>query len=251
MHPFVNSMTKFLQEADKSSMMPDYLNKLRYKARHKFRSDISAMRETSRTILKLRRESPNNSEDLLNSLLNGRDPQTGEGMTDDSIIDNLITFLIAGHETTSGALSFVFYFLLTNIESLKVARDEVERVIGTDDINASHLSKLPYIDAVLREALRLYPTAPAITVGALEDTIVGGKYFIKKDEPMLCMFHNIHRDKKVFGEDAEEWKPERMLDKNFNKLPKNAWKPFGNGSRGCIGRAFAWQEAQLVSLHAH
>jgi cytochrome P450/NADPH-cytochrome P450 reductase len=247
-HPFVKSMVGFLQEADKSSMLPDYVNVYRHRAKNNFQSDITRMREISLTILKMRRENPSGGDDLLNALLYGRDPKTGEGMSDESIINNLITFLVAGHETTSGALSFVFYYLLINPESLKIARDEVDRVIGTDNINADHLSKLPYIDAVLKEALRLNPTAPGITLGAREDTILGGRYAVKKGEPLLCLFHNIHRDKKIYGKNADEWKPERMLEENFNKLPKNAWKPFGNGARGCIGRAFAWQESQLVSL---
>jgi cytochrome P450/NADPH-cytochrome P450 reductase len=109
------------------------------------------------------------------------------------------------------------------------------------------LSKLPYINAVLRETLRLQPTAPAFSVHPNNEVdTIGGEYTVFRGEPIFALLPKIHRDPAVYGEDANEFKPERMLDENFNKLPPNAWKPFGNGSRACIGRPFAWQEAQLV-----
>jgi cytochrome P450/NADPH-cytochrome P450 reductase len=115
------------------------------------------------------------------------------------------------------------------------------------------MSKLPYIEACLRETLRLTPTAPAITVQALPDTanskiqLGGGKYEIRPGQPIICLLAKIHQDPAVYGDDAELFKPERMLDEPFSKLPNNSWKPFGNGMRGCIGRPFAWQEAILVT----
>ncbi|MBK5654682.1 MAG: cytochrome P450, partial [Rhizobium sp.] len=112
-----------------------------------------------------------------------------------------------------------------------------------------HLSKLPYLNAVLRESLRLSPTAPAVGLTAKEDTVIDGKYPIKAGTPIVAVFPMIHRDPVAYGEDAEEFRPERMLDAEFerrnNEFP-NCWKPFGNGMRACIGRPFAWQEALLV-----
>jgi cytochrome P450/NADPH-cytochrome P450 reductase len=105
----------------------------------------------------------------------------------------------------------------------------------------------------MRETLRLKPTAPLIAVHAhpeknKEDpvTLGGGKYVLQKDEPIVLLLGKMQRDPKVYGPDADEFRPERMLDEHFEKLPKNAWKPFGNGMRGCIGRPFAWQEALIV-----
>jgi cytochrome P450/NADPH-cytochrome P450 reductase len=115
------------------------------------------------------------------------------------------------------------------------------------------MSKLPYIEACLRETLRLTPTAPAITLQALPDSagnkiyLGGGKYEIKPGQPIICLLAKIHRDPAVYGDDAESFIPERMLDEPFSKLPSNSWKPFGNGIRGCIGRPFAWQEAILMT----
>jgi cytochrome P450 / NADPH-cytochrome P450 reductase len=155
----------------------------------------------------------------------------------------------AGHETTSGLLSFTSYYLLKNPEAMRKAQDEVDRVIGTGPVQFQHMSKLPYIEAVLRESLRLSPTAPAFSVtplGKEPEVIGGGKYLIPAGQSIACFLPAAGRDTSVFGADADEFRPERMLGDNFTKLPRNAWKPFGNGARGCIGRPFAWQEAILA-----
>jgi cytochrome P450/NADPH-cytochrome P450 reductase len=138
--------------------------------------------------------------------------------------------------------------MLKSPEAYRKAQEEVDTVIGRRSIQYEDLSKLPYINAMLRETLRLQPTAPgfSVTPKAEGGEIIGGKYHVKKGESMLAALHCVHRDPAVYGADAEEWKPERMLDEAFEKLPPGAWKPFGNGARGCIGRPFAWQEAQLV-----
>ena len=132
---------------------------------------------------------------------------------------------------------------------MRKAQEEVDTVIGEGSIKLEHINKLSYIQAMLRETLRLQPTAPAFAVGAKaeEGEILGGKYFVEKDTPIAVVLPKLHRDPAVYGEDSEEWKPERMLDEPFSKLPPNSWKAFGNGARGCIGRPFAWQEAVLVT----
>jgi cytochrome P450/NADPH-cytochrome P450 reductase len=126
-------------------------------------------------------------------------------------------------------------------------------VIGRRKITVDDLSKLSYINASLRETLRLTPSAAALVVEPHptknhEDpvTLGNGKYSLEKGESIVVLLPKLHRDPEVYGADAEEFKPERMLDENFEKLPKHAWKPFGNGMRACIGRPFAWQEALIV-----
>lgn len=111
------------------------------------------------------------------------------------------------------------------------------------------VSQLPYIAAVLRETLRMCPTIPVIGRTANQDEIIGGKYFVPKDQTILLLLAQSHLDPAVFGETARGFIPERMLDENFARLNKeypDCWKPFGTGMRACIGRPFAWQEAVLV-----
>lgn len=251
MHPFVDAMASFLKESGARSSRLAVVKPFFRQHESDYNANIELMRKTGLEVIEARRKHPNDNKDLLNAMLHGRDPKTGEGMSDDSIIDNMITFLIAGHETTSGMLSFLFYYLLKSPAALERAQEEVDTVVGTEPIQVDHLTKLPYINAMLRETLRLQPTASAFSLqirpdATEESTVIGGKYVVKKGEPMVAVLPKIQTDPSVFGEDALAWKPERMLDEPFSKLPPNSWKPFGNGMRACIGRPFAWQEAQLV-----
>lgn len=125
-------------------------------------------------------------------------------------------------------LSFLCYFLLKNPRAYQRAQGEVDRVIGRRRITVEDMSKLPYINAVMREILRVRLTAPAISLHAHpiknhEDPLVlGGRYILQKDGPIIFLLGKLHRDAEVCGPDAEEFKPEQMLDKNFDKLPTNA-----------------------------
>jgi cytochrome P450/NADPH-cytochrome P450 reductase len=119
--------------------------------------------------------------------------------------------------------------LLLKPQTYFAAQQEVDRVIGKERIQVKHLKDLHYLNAVLRETLRLNPTAPAIGRGTRpenkeEKPILGGKYPIPKDHSITCLLGKIQRDPRVFGEDADEFRPERMMDGEFEKLPKNAWK---------------------------
>ncbi|KAK5114823.1 hypothetical protein LTR62_001980 [Meristemomyces frigidus] len=248
-HPFISSMVNFLRLGDARSRRPTYLTPFYRADDAQFFKDIEYMRNLSQEIVDRRVEHPEEKKDLLNAMILGRDPKTRQSLSKGTIIDNMITFLIAGHETTSGLLSFLFYYLIKHPETIRKAQAEVDQVIGKQSIEAHHVNELPYVTACLRETLRLQPTAPAFTTHALkkEGEILGGKYFLGSDIPIVALLPEIHRDPTVYGDDADVFKPERMLDENFNKLPPGAWKPFGNGARGCIGRPFAWQEAMMVA----
>ncbi|KAK8240055.1 cytochrome P450 [Phyllosticta capitalensis] len=249
MHPFVQAMSDFLVESGNRALRPAIAQSLMRQAQAKYDADIELMQRTSQELIDARRKTPVEKKDLLNAMLLGRDPKTGEGLNDQSITDNMITFLIAGHETTSGLLSFVFYYLLKSPRAYQKAQQEVDRVIGQGPVNVDHLSQLPFITSILRETLRLTPTAPIFTMESDVSTTLQGKYQVFPNEPIQCLLFKAQRDPAVWGEDAEEWRPERMMDGEFERITKefpNSWKPFGNGMRGCIGRPFAWQEAMLV-----
>jgi cytochrome P450 / NADPH-cytochrome P450 reductase len=148
MHPFIAAMGDFLIECGKRNRRPPFASFFYRNAEQKFADDIELMRRTSDELLKHRRENPSNRKDLLTAMLNGVDPKTGGKLSDSSITDNLITFLIAGHETTSGLLSFAFFELLKHPRTYQKAQQEVDQVIGKEPIKIDHLSKLPYLAAV-------------------------------------------------------------------------------------------------------
>lgn len=134
-----------------------------------------------------------------------------------------------GHETTSGLLSFASYYLMKNPDSMDKAQQEVDTVVGKSPVSFQHMSKLPYIEAILRESLRLSPTAPAFTVkpipGTIEPVLLGGgKYMIPADASIVALLPLVGRDPAVFGADAAGFRPERMYKEAFDELPPNSWK---------------------------
>ena len=251
LHPFVKAMNNTLGAASNTpSLLTMMWNVSTGRKQKSLMEDRNFMKETGNRIVKYLREHPIEKKDLLNAMINGKDPKTGESMRDELITANMVNFLVAGHETTSGLLSFTFARLLKSPEAYRNAQAEVDNVIGQGQMKVEHLKQLPYLNAVLREALRLQPTAPAFTRSLRPDNdevcpSLGG-YAINHQSKILALLPQCHRDPEVYGEDADEFKPERMLEENFKKLPKAAWKPFGTGVRACIGRPFAWQEALLV-----
>ncbi|KAG9870697.1 cytochrome P450, partial [Aureobasidium melanogenum] len=154
----------------------------------------------------------------------------------------MATFLVAGHETTSSTLSFTYYNLLKNPDKLLKVQREVDEVVGDNVLELQHLPKLTYLDACIKETLRLSSPISRWGVCPREDTTLQGKYEVKKDVQLGANLRGLHHDPAVWGDDHEDFKPERMLKSNFEKLPPNSWKPFGNGMRSCIGRGFAEQE---------
>jgi len=249
MHPFVDAMAGFLKVSGLRANR-DPVSQLFYRSETtQYWEHIELLRKTSLDVIQKRKQNPTERKDLMNAMLYGIDKQTNQRMTEDSIIDNMITFLIAGHETTSGLLSFTFYYLLKHPNAYEKAQNEVDKVIGKGPITVDHLTKLPYLNAILRESLRLSPTATSIGLQAKEDTKIGGQYEVKKGVPIVALLSKLHRDPAVWGQDAEDFRPERMLDEDFDRRNQefpNNWKPFGNGMRACVGRVFAWQEALLV-----
>lgn len=248
MHPFVHAMVEGLVEAGEKAKRLPLQDNVMFWVRKKYESNIEYMNRVADTIIQKRKgdgleEAP---DDLLNKMLVGKDPVTGEKLTDENIRYQMITFLIAGHETTSGLLSFALYYLSKHPEILAKAQAEVDEVLGNKRPKVEDINQLSYISQILKETLRLSPTAPVFAVEPIEDTMLGDKYAVKKGEIILVLLPALHKDPLVWGEDAALFKPARFSTENFKKLPPNAWKPFGNGARACIGRPFAIQEAILV-----
>ncbi|GJE90389.1 bifunctional P-450/NADPH-P450 reductase [Phanerochaete sordida] len=249
-HPFARAMSDFLLESGARARRPALVAPFMRGTNAKYQQDIDVLMGFVDEIIAERRTHPTDKKDILNTMLHAKDKETGLGMTEDNIRRNLLTFLIAGHETTSGMLTFTMYYLLKNPEAMRKLREEVDTVVGSRPMTVDDVNKLPYMIAVMRESLRLGPPASARGASPYEDTVIGGgKYALEKDVTIVCSVYNVHRDTKVWGEDAEEFKPERMLDGKFEAMPPDSWQPFGYGMRACIGRPFAWQEAQITLVY--
>ena len=142
-------------------------------------------------------EAAEGKKDMLGAMMTGVDRATGTQLDDVNIRYQINTFLIAGHETTSGLLSCTLYALLKHPEVLKKAYEEVDRVLGPD-INArptyQQVTQLTYITQILKEALRLWPPAPAYGIAPLKDETIGGKYKLKKNTFVTVLVMALHRD---------------------------------------------------------
>jgi cytochrome P450/NADPH-cytochrome P450 reductase len=252
-HPFVEAMTRCLTEAmDRTSRLP-VQDRLSLREHRQFDADLEVMNTLVDRLIQERLaqpEQPGARPDLLGYMLNNVDKQTGERLDDTNIRYQIITFLVAGHETTSGLLSFTLYALLQHPEVLARAYEEVDRVLGSDTAvlpTIEQVRQLRYVTQTLNESLRLFPPVPAFSLQSVADeTVVGGRYRITRDQPVMLLTAMLHRDPSVWGADAEEFNPDHFSPEAQAQRPANAFKPFGNGQRACIGRQFAMQEAILV-----
>ena len=249
-HPFVQAMVRVLDESQARLRQLPIQTRLKISAQRQFEDDQAFMASLVDDLIRKRRAMGDvaDNTDLLGRMITGVDKQSGLTLPDENIRAQCLTFLIAGHETTSGLLSFAIYFLLENPECLDRAREEVDRVLGgTLQPTFDQLHELTYVRQVLDEALRLWPTAAGFRRHAREDTVIGGgRYAIPEDLGMMVLSPVLHRDKSIWGEDAEEFNPAHTTPERMSAIPPNAYKPFGTGQRACIGRQFALQEAVLV-----
>ncbi|MED4648709.1 bifunctional P-450/NADPH--P450 reductase [Bacillus inaquosorum] len=244
-HPFISSMVRALDEAMHQMQRLDFQDKLMVRTKRQFHHDIQTMFSLVDSIIAERRSNGDQDEkDLLARMLNVEDPETGDKLDDENIRFQIITFLIAGHETTSGLLSFAIYYLLKHPDKLKKAYEEVDRVLTDAAPTYKRVLELKYIRMILNESLRLWPTAPAFSLYPKEDTVIGGKYPITTKDRISVLIPQLHRDRDAWGADAEEFRPERF--EHQDQVLHHAYKPFGNGQRACIGMQFALHEATLV-----
>jgi cytochrome P450 / NADPH-cytochrome P450 reductase len=176
-HPFVQAMVRVLDESQARLRQLPIQTRLKISAQRQFEEDQAFMASLVDDVIRKRRaigDAADNT-DLLGRMITGVDRQTGLTLPDENIRAQCLTFLIAGHETTSGLLSFAIYFLLEHPEYLDRAREEVDRVLGGTRLPTfDHVQQLTYLRQVLDEALRLRPTASGFRRHALEDTVIGG-----------------------------------------------------------------------------
>ncbi len=198
-------------------------------------------------IIRQRRAQPNQAEqrdDLLAMLLDARDAESGTGMSDQQARDEILTLLLAGHETTANALSWIFYLLAQHPEAVTALWEEYRAVLGGRPPQLVDLPQLPRTRMVVEEALRLYPPAWAVGRHALGTDEIGG-FIIPKGAYVVLAQYVTHRHP-AFWDNPDTFDPERFSDERAADRHRSAYFPFGGGPRLCIGNQFALMEAQLI-----
>jgi cytochrome P450 len=191
-----------------------------------------------------RRSSGRDEADLLSMFLSARDEETGAGMTDQQLRNEVMTMLLAGHETTSLALSWTYCLLSQHSDAESAIAEEVDRVLAGGRPSFAHLEQLTMTRRVIEESLRLYPPAWGFSRRAIGDDEIGG-YPLRKGWLVFVIPFVVHRRPNLWP-DPERFDPARFTPEREAARPRFAYIPFGGGPRGCIGSQFAMVEAQLI-----
>jgi cytochrome P450 len=190
-----------------------------------------------------RRKAPHEGvPDLLDLLLAGEDPKSGRKMNVDELRDNLLTFIVAGHETTALTLAWSLYLCAFAPEIQKVAREEAQAALGDRAATVADLPALPLIRRIVDEALRMYPPAAFLSRTAQKADRLCGREIRPKDTIILPIYA-LHRHHSHW-QNPDAFDPDRFLDPKA--IPRFAYLPFGDGPRVCIGASFALQEAVII-----
>jgi unspecific monooxygenase len=240
--PFVEFMVSGLKGSDRvgmlrASWLPEFLAR---REERKVRRDAAYLHAVADEIIANRRnEGLGHHDDLLEIML-------ASDLDAANIRYQLLNFLVAGHETTSGALSFALYYLSRHPEVFAAARSEIDDVWGTDERpEFEMIAKLRYVRRVLDESLRLQPTVPGYYRAARADTVLAGVHPMRKGDWVLALTATLHRDAQ-WGSDPDKFDPDRFEPDRVRARPGGLYKPFGTGPRSCIGRQFALHEAVLM-----
>ncbi|WP_406412209.1 cytochrome P450 [Streptomyces sp. NBC_01614] len=246
-HPFVESMVRCLEwSMNRLARIPGQDHSAADAA---FRDDADHLAQVVDDVIASRAGTDQrDAEDLLGLMLTAEHPKDGSTLDAANIRNQVITFLIAGHETTSGAMSFALYCLAKHPTALRLVQREVDELWGDradPEPTYDEIGKLTYTRQVLNEALRLWPTAAAFSRHALEDTLLGGRIPLRAGQPVTVLAPMLHRQP-VWGDNPELFDPSRFTPEAEAARSVHAFKPFGTGERACIGRQFALHEATML-----
>ncbi len=203
---------------------------------------VKALRSAVGAVVRTQREKPDPPDDLMRRLIAARDPETGRAMDDEQLVDNLLTFYLAGHDTTAKALTWTLYLLACSPEWTAKLDGEIESVTGGGPVRGEHIDKLVLVQQVLRESMRLYPPVPMMSRQAVGDATIAGRE-IRAGTSILMPIYAIHRHAKRW-ERPDEFDPTRF--EAAREIPRYQYIPFGAGPRVCIGMPFAMIEATAM-----
>jgi cytochrome P450 len=209
-----------------------------------YRAGKAVLDDVVLRVIESRRPSGPADNDLLDMLMAARDTDSGAGMSDGQLRDEILTLLFAGHDTTASALSWAWYLLARQSQVQKALHDEAAAHLAGRAPEADDLPHLPLATAVFQEALRLYPPAPGLARRAIEPDEIQGRPIPARAIVMPSQWV-IHRHPDYWDE-PDRFSPERFLSGQGRERPKFAYFPFGGGPRACIGNTFALIEGALV-----
>ena len=212
--------------------------------RRSMASAVRALRAAVGALIAERRAHPGTKDDLLHRLMQARDPESGQSMNDEQLVDNLLTFYLAGHETTAKALTWTLYLLACSPGWTHALEEEIARVTGGAEVNAGHIEQLMLTQQVLKESMRLYPPVPLMTRQAVADTQLGESK-VRAGTSVVMPIYAIHRHAKRWA-DADAFDPARFAPEKEAAIPRYQYMPFGAGPRICIGMGFAMMEATAM-----
>jgi cytochrome P450 / NADPH-cytochrome P450 reductase len=249
LHPIVTTLLRaMLQARARDSRVPGQEHLYRQED-EQFAADVSFLIAQVDDVIRARKGSGDaRTDDLLGLMLNARHPESGQQLADANIRNQVITFLIAGHETTASLLSFALYYVVNDPDVLARAQAEVDALWGCQhdpDPTFEDVGRLRYVRQILNESLRLWPIAPMFSRAAREDTVLGGVLPLKAGQPVRVLVPMLHRDP-VWGDNRHKFDPDRFSPQRSKDRPVHAYKPFGTGVRACLGRQFSLHEATLV-----
>lgn len=210
----------------------------------KMRAQESRIRDGIHHLVKERRRHGVDGDDLLARFMNARDPESGRQMSDELLVDNIVSFLISGFDTTALTLTWALYLISQSPEWEARMCEEIEQVAGSDPIAAEHVEKLAVVKQVLNEALRLYPAAPIIIRDIKQDMDLGG-VAVKANTIGLIPIYAVHRHHE-YWDNPNRFDPGRFDESREQKPSRYQFLPFGVGPRICIGAAFAMLEATIM-----
>ncbi|MEU8869515.1 cytochrome P450 [Streptomyces umbrinus] len=221
-------------------MLPDWVERLPLPFNRRFNEARDAVRATITTAVDELQESGHNTGDMLSMLLRATDKETGEPLTAYQICSEILTLAVAGTETTASVLSWILYELARNPAIETRVHDEAVEVLGDQPMTFADLTRLPYLDRVITEAVRIHHTGWLVTRRTITETRLGD-WTIPADTELAYCQHALHRDSHLFP-DPLTFDPDRWLDEAQKNLQSGAFLPFGAGKHKCIGDDFARTE---------
>lgn len=213
-------------------------------ANRRFGGAVRSMERVVARIISQRRCEKHGRDDLLSRLIRARDDGDGAGMSDRQLRDEVLTMLLAGHETTANAMIWMWLLIVQHPHVEQALLKEFDEALGARAPSVEDIPRLKLTDAVVRETMRLFPSAYMIGRQALAPFAIGG-YEFPAGVNLLMSQWVVHRDERWF-DNAQHFDPSRWLDGRTAKLPKFAYFPFGGGARTCVGNTFAMQEIVLL-----